>query len=218
MIDKEKQQEKKRAYERKCRAEAKHTYAALMKFYPLGLEDLPDEIWRDVEGSGGMYKISTYSRVKSFKWGYAKILKPCLRGTYLAVNLFFGGKRNSLNIHVLAARTFIPNPEDKPEVNHRDGNKFNCHISNLEWTTSAENTQHAFKMGLVTRAQGAENSRAKLTESQVREILRICIPGDRTFGIAALSRKFGTSESIIRRVVQGKTYKNVPRDDDGEKS
>jgi hypothetical protein len=51
-------------------------------------------------------------------------------------------------IHRLVAQTFIPNPENKPEVNHKDGNKHNCYYKNLEWVTPSENKQHAFDTGL----------------------------------------------------------------------
>ena len=218
MIDKEKQQEKKRAYERKCRAEAKHTYAALMKFYPLGLEDLPDEIWRDVEGSGGMYQISNYARAKSFHKGTVKILKPKLSGLYLAVTLLRNGKPKICDVHVLAARAFIPNPENKPEVNHKDGVKLNCFVDNLEWNTPSENIKHAFRIGRKKSKHGVENTLAKLTEDQVREICRIFVPYSHKYGIRALARKYGVAINTITKVIRGMSYKNVPRDDDGEKS
>lgn len=218
MTDNEKLREKRRAYYNKCKAEAKLAYDALMKFYPLGLEDLPDENWLDVEGSGGMYKISTYSRVKSFKRRYPKILKPNLSGLYMAVTLFFNGKHKICSVHALAARAFIPNPEDKPEVNHIDGNKLNCHISNLEWATQSENIKHAFRIGIKTSIHGADNVLAKLTEDQVREIRRTFIPYSREFGARALARKYNVNVNTIKRVIHGKIYRNVPRDDDNSDS
>ncbi len=66
--------EKRRAYEKKRKADAKLAYAALMKFYPLNPQSLVDEIWADIEGYEGEYQISTYSRVKSFKRNGVKIL------------------------------------------------------------------------------------------------------------------------------------------------
>ena len=214
MIDVEKFREKRLAYQRKYVAKAKLAYAAFIKHFPLDPTSLADEIWKDIEGYEGEYQISNYSRVKSFKWGFPKILKPELCGVYLAVHLLLNGKPQHFSVHVLAARAFIPNPENKPLVNHVDGNKLNCHISNLQWVTPAENLEHAIRTGLKKQPQGLDDPRAVLKENQVLEILDTCVPGDKEFGIAALARKFGVGESTIRRVVQGKSYKNVPRDVD----
>lgn len=212
MIDKEKQREKRRAYEKKRKAKAKLAYAALMKFYPLGLEDLPDEIWRDVEGYEGEYQISSYSRVKSFYKGTVKILKPQLSGLYLAVTLKLNGKPKICDVHVLAARAFIPNPENKPEVNHKDGVKLNCFIENLEWNTQSENVRHAFRSGLKKSKHGVENTLAKLTEDQVREICRVFVPYSHKYGIRALAHKYSVAINTIKKVVRGISYQNVPRD------
>lgn len=65
-------------------------------------------------------------------------------------------------------RDFIPNPDNKPEVNHEDGHKMNCHVSNLYWVTSAENIQHAFKNGLAKSAQGCDDYNAKIKDIRTR--------------------------------------------------
>ena len=81
----------------------------------------------------------------------------------------FGEKKKFL-VHRLVAEAFIPNPENKPEVNHIDGDKTNNHVSNLEWVTRSENMQHAFKTGLNSNI-GINNSRSLLTERGYRDIL-----------------------------------------------
>ncbi len=117
--------------------DAKRTYAAFMEFYPLTLDDLDGEIWRDIRGYVRSYQISNFGRTKSFFRGKAKILKPFVdKDGYLQVTL---GRGNNNKVHRLVALAFIPNPDDKPQVNHRDGNKMNNYVGNLEWNTPTEN-------------------------------------------------------------------------------
>jgi hypothetical protein len=66
---------------------------------------------------------------------------------YLATDLYVNGVRHKKRVHRLVAEAFIPNPENKPEVNHRDGNKMNNEVANLEWVTKSENCWHAWENG-----------------------------------------------------------------------
>lgn len=82
-----------------------------------------------------------------------KILKPQINTSgYWTIGLYKNGKRKLYRIHRLIGKAFIPNPYNKPEINHKDGNKLNNHIENLEWVTTSENTQHAWdtKLHVVT--------------------------------------------------------------------
>ncbi len=109
------------------------------------------EIWKAVADSNGEYHISNHGRVKSYKCGKERILKPYLLGgglPYYAYSLHIKNKRKICKVHRLVALAFIPNPDNKPQVNHKDGNKLNNHIDNLEWMTSKENHQHAWDTGL----------------------------------------------------------------------
>lgn len=79
-----------------------------------------------------------------------KFIKQQLRrGGYYGVGIMINGKCKKFYTHRLIAIHFIPNPDNKPQVNHKDGNKLNNHISNLEWNTAKENIKHAHKIGLV---------------------------------------------------------------------
>lgn len=97
----------------------------------------------------GIYQVSDFGRIKSLKFMKEKILKlKKTSGGYLHVLLYKDGKNKDHRAHRLVAQSFIPNPENKPEVNHIDGNKENNNINNLEWVTGTENKKHAYKIGL----------------------------------------------------------------------
>jgi hypothetical protein len=103
------------------------------------------EVWKDVNGFEGFYKISNRGRIKSLERNVTgklgsvrtlpeKELTPTDNGKgYMVVTLYKDGKRHFRKIHKLVAEHFIPNPENKPEVNHKDGNKRNNFKANLEW-------------------------------------------------------------------------------------
>lgn len=103
------------------------------------------EIWKDVIGWEGIYQISNYGRLKSFKVqpeGY--ILKQTDKnGWYFTVNLQKGDRFETKKIHRLVAFYFVDNPKNKPHVNHKDLNKQNNHYKNLEWVTQKDNNRHA---------------------------------------------------------------------------
>lgn len=119
------------------------------------------EIWKDIEGFEGVYQISNFGRLKSFKriknTGYilSNINK---KGDYFSVVLTSIYKIRYVRIHILVAETFIPNPENKKYINHKDLNKQNNHIDNLEWCTARENIIHAMKHTNMTKAMNHYNS------------------------------------------------------------
>jgi hypothetical protein len=111
-----------------------------------------NEEWKSIAECNGEYHISNHGRVKSLKFGKERILKPLLKGRknhqYYSVSISCLGKSRVTKIHRLVAIYFIDNPESKSQVNHKDGNKYNNHVDNLEWMTSKENVQHAWENGL----------------------------------------------------------------------
>lgn len=115
------------------------------------------EIWKDIPNYEGLYQVSNLGNVKSLCYGARNIRKSNVHKIlkhspnnwgYHKVQLYKDGKSQMLYIHRLVASLFIPNPENKEQVNHIDGNKANNKVSNLEWATSKENLHHAEKLGL----------------------------------------------------------------------
>lgn len=135
-----------------------------------------------------------------------KYLKSSASNTgYLTV--YVDGKNRLL--HRLIAETFIPNPENKPCVNHIDGNKLNNAANNLEWCSYGENNLHAYKTGLKSYPfTGRENSaNHKLTESEVKYIKDNYKRYDKDYGAKALSIKFNVSPSCITAVAYGVNWR-----------
>lgn len=196
MTDKER---RRKNYEEKW----KPAYDAWIVHYPFTTESLDGEIWLPVPNFED-YHGSNFGRVKSFKNGNVTIKKPSLDDKgYLRVQLYKNGKQKLLRVHILVATLFIPNPENKPEVNHDDGVKFNCHVSNLVWATSSENKKHAVATGL--HKSGEESYQAKLTNEQVIYIRE----NPDGLNIYQLAEKFNMAFQTISEIQRGIYYKDA---------
>jgi hypothetical protein len=113
-----------------------------------------EEIWKDIPEYEGMYQISNLGNVKSQHYNHmsgrkpGRLLKVTLMKTgYMSLELRMNDTNKRHLIHRLIAEVFIPNPENKPNVNHINGIRNDNRIENLEWCTQSENILHAFKMG-----------------------------------------------------------------------
>ena len=136
-------------------------------------------------------------------------LKEVLNDGYYSIGLRKDGKRFKAKIHRLIAQAFIPNPENKPFVNHIDGNKQNNCIENLEWVTGSENVRHAWQIGLNKSQKGSKHHNAKLTDEDVKFIRENYNPNDSEFSARKLAKKFGVIHSTILNVLHKKTYLSV---------
>ena len=116
---------------------------------------------------------------------------------YQSVTLSFGKSKKTCNVHRLVALKYIPNPENKPHVNHIDGDKSNNHLGNLEWVTPKENTKHSIEKGLQS-PQGETNANAKLTLEQVKEIKILLTQVDVIK--TEIAKKYGVSVSAIHDI------------------
>lgn len=120
-----------------------------MKFTQLSSGSKANEIWKDIPGWEGVYQISNHGRMKSFKRiSTGHILSNTNKcGWYLTRPLRHKKRKNeTIRIHRLVALLFVQNPNNLPQVNHKDGNKQNNYFENLEWVTPTENMKHAVKM------------------------------------------------------------------------
>ena len=109
------------------------------------------EEWKDIKGYEGIYKISNLGKIVRIKEGQEHLMKIWNNGRYMEVRLSKNGKATHFTLHRLLAIHFIPNPNNLPSVNHKDENKLNNSINNLEWCTYAYNTNYG--SGICKRVQ-----------------------------------------------------------------
>lgn len=129
-----------------------------------------NEIFVPIESTG--FEISSYGRVKCPD-GTIKDFSNCPKSVYYQVHLgkSYTKSKYGVAVHRLVAEAFIPNPENKPEINHKDGNKHNNRVDNLEWCTQSENVKHAWETGLFDRQHHIDVHKGKrLSEDHKRKI------------------------------------------------
>jgi len=160
------------------------------------------EIWKDVPGYEGHYQVSNLGRVKSLKWSKERILKPRLdRVGYYHVGLCEGGERKSNLVHRLVMLAFVG--ESDLQVNHKNGEKSDNRLENLEYCTSSENTQHAYDTGLMAR--GENHHRSKLTRACAERIKY----GHQGLTQQAIAEIYGIAQSKVSDIRSGKIWKHI---------
>lgn len=173
------------------------------------------EEWRDIEGFDGWYQVSNTGKVRSCCNSHGTRGKWKLRALsanhdgYLKVRLNKGDKDLTQRVHTLVAEAFLPNPRGYDTVNHKDGNKTNNAVDNLEWADRSEQMIHAYKLGLKKPMRGSSNCNAKLSDDDVRYIRSHYKRLSQEFGTVALGRKFGLTNAAVGKVVRGETYQEV---------
>jgi hypothetical protein len=170
------------------------------------------EIWKDVTGYEGQYQVSSHGRIKSFLSDEnGRILK--LRnvvgypGTLLG-SVKGGKKRETVLAHRLVAQAFIPNPENKPQVNHKDSARDNNNVDNLEWCTCSENAKHGHRHGFRTTPKALREYATKLTPHQVKRI-RLMKEVTPKLSQRKIGRMFGVTDCPIIALLKGKTWKHI---------
>lgn len=159
----------------------------------------------------GVFKIKVHqaSRLRVSEsgdvWGPRKKLKPWIQDGYRFVKTLFPS-RKSWKVSRLVAETFIPNPKNKPEVNHKNGVKSDDNKKNLEWSTRSENQIHAFKNGLQKPNKGERAGGCKLKATDVIEIRRLYKSGVQQLELAEMK---SVSRENISAIVTNKSWRHI---------
>lgn len=179
---------------------------------------MEQETWKEVDGYNGIYLVSNLGRVKSIdhyirnkhdsrSLKKGRILKQSMsvKG-YLQVSLSKNTKRFSTGAHRLVALHFIPNPQNKPQVNHINGIKHDNRMQNLEWCTNSENQIHAVKNKLTNPNYCEKHHNSKLTNEQVKTARRMHELG---WSNIILSKHYNITATAMSNILRKKTYINL---------
>ena len=174
------------------------------------------EDWKDILGYEGLYQVSNLGRVKRLPKTTLRVdgsllplkesilKKKASNNGYEHTCLTKEGSSSFFSVHRLVAEAFIPNPEKKYSVNHIDTNKHNNIVSNLEWSTREEQTQHAISMGKIG-IKGECNVKSKLTQEQADSIRSVYKSGGATQ--LEISEEYGVSRQLVGFIINNKRYK-----------
>lgn len=153
--------------------------------------DYDKEEWREIAKTG--YEVSNLGRIRRGD--------RILAGSYHSDGYIFTTiKGTQIPIHRFVANAFIPNPDNLPEVNHKDGNKMNNSVENLEWVTRSENQKHAVEMGL--QPKGLSTYKGKFTEEQREKIKNLWNSGK--YSRREMARMYGVSHTCINDIINNK--------------
>lgn len=181
----------------------------------------PEETWRPIENSDS-YEVSDRGRVRYFAHknrlyrGETPIFEPTIVNSHVSMRGYSfttikfnnSSRRVPKTIHRLVAKAFIPNPENKPQVNHKNGIKTDNHVDNLDWMTGPENIAHALlrNNGCYWAPKGEKTGSAKLTEDDVRHIREQVSKGISQKEMASF---YKVTTAAINKIVRFKSWKCV---------
>lgn len=172
-----------------------------------------EEIWKDIKGYEGIYQISSHGRLKSlsrpliYKDGRKGTLKEIILIGAVASNgyrIVSLGKKEKKTMHRLVAETFMPNEYERTTINHKDGNKLNNRLDNLEWNSYKQNNDHARNKELNN--QHGENTNFSKFGDQVVNALRK-VHKETNFTYVKLAELFDMSPSTVKDIVSNKSRK-----------
>jgi len=177
------------------------------------------EIWKDVSGYAGLYKVSNLGEVRSVNRAVLKndntkqnrigkllTAHPEHRG-YMQVTLCISGKRKTMKVHRIVMNAFSLNPMMKRTINHKNGIKSDNRLCNLEWSTLSENVIHAFDTGLNKPLRGETNGNSKLTEENVIDIKTNCNGSVESLNLFA--SKYNVTKQAIRLIINNKNWRHI---------
>lgn len=164
------------------------------------------EEWGEIFGFP-TYRVSNFGRVVNTVSG--RILKNTIGSeNYLRIGLYSETAKNKKKlVHRLVGEAFLENPENKPEINHIDGDKQNNVIFNLEWCTSSENQKHAYSTGLqISTLQGVGHFAAKISSKDVRMIRILGAIGIKQ---KSIGKRFGINQQNVSLICSRKAWKHI---------
>ena len=170
----------------------------------------PPEEWRRAPTRCGRFEVSADGRVRN-RFNERELSFTTVNG-YLgfATRKTRQDRAYAYKVHRLVLLAFgDPRPSERHVVNHKDGDKLNNRIDNLEWATPSENAQHAVRLGLMQPKRGMDNTGAKLTDEVVRYVRRVYQPHSPRFGARALGERLGVCHSTISRIANRKAWRHV---------
>lgn len=172
------------------------------------LKYMNKEIWRDIPGWEGLYQVSTYGNVASLNYnhtGMRRLRIPRVgKGGYLYLDLHKNGVTKTMKIHRLVAITFIPNPNNLPQINHKDENKLNNNVENLEWCDASYNNRYGSRPRKVLDAYKRNGS-----SKAERPVVKIDNYGtiiEEYISISDAARKNGVRRETLRDCVLGRQH------------
>lgn len=170
------------------------------------------EIWKDVIGYEGIYQVSNMGRVKRIKQArgthVGKVLKEVLgKDGYVYVKIFKEGLGKRYSPSRGVAQAFIPNPENKPQINHKNGIKTFNWVENLEWVTRSENCLHAYRVLKITANQGEKNGQAKLKAKDIPIIRQLLKEGNLLH--REIGKIFGVRRATIDDIKNGYAWTHI---------
>ena len=170
------------------------------------------EAWRPIPGYEGIYEVSSLGRVRSLdrviirKDGQRRFYRGVMitgavkPDGYRMIHLSVNRQCASFNLHRIVALLFVDNPDDLPEVNHKNGDKLDNRAENLEWTTRGLNILHAYRTGLRKQPSGEDSNLSKLDWATADRIRQLAADGLRT---SLIAEQVGLSPGHVRKIVRG---------------
>lgn len=162
---------------------------------------------KDVVGYEGIFMVTEDGQIFSKRTNKFLVQGTSKTG-YKVLSTKVEGVAKCLKVHRLVAEAYVPNTENKPFVNHIDGDKTNNNINNLEWVTNRENIIHAYELGLINVTSGCDRSTSAISEEDLAYVRAVYKPFDKQFGVRKLAKELGVSHPTLSRAIRKISYKN----------